>query len=65
MADLMTEKEPTLARWLEFVVKSHASDFHIGDGVSPSMRSDGDLIYLQEKQFSYEYMLRLLKETLP
>lgn len=61
----ITEKEPTLARWLEHVVKNRASDFHFGDGVCPAMRLDGDLIYLSEKPFSYEYMVRLLKETLP
>ena len=42
----MTEKEPTLNTWLEHVVKLRASDFHMGDGVCPAMRLDGELIYL-------------------
>lgn len=62
--DPLFEKEPTLAKWLELIVQNHASDFHIGDGVCPSMRVDGDLVYLSEKQFTYEYMVKLLKETL-
>src|SRR5262245_7101945 len=61
----MTEKEPTLAKWLEFIVKNRASDFHLGDGVCPSMRVDVDLVYVSDKPFSFEYMLKLLKETLP
>ena len=62
---MMTEKEPSMTKWLEYIVKCKASDFHIGDGVCPGMRLDGDLIYLSEAPFSYEYILRLLKETLP
>lgn len=58
-------KEPTMVQWLEFVVKNRASDFHIGDGVIPAVRHDGDLVYVSDKPFSFEYMLRLLKETLP
>ncbi len=61
----MTEKEPTLNKWLEHIVKLRASDFHIGDGVCPAMRLDGDLVYLSDKPFSADYMTRLLKETLP
>jgi twitching motility protein PilT len=61
----MTEKEPTMTKWLEHIVKNRASDFHIGDGVCPAMRVDGDLVYLSEKPFSYEYMIKLLKEALP
>ena len=37
----MTEKDPTLTQWLEFIVKNRASDFHMGDGVCPAMRLDG------------------------
>ncbi len=62
--DKSFEKEPSLMVWLEFVVKNHASDFHIGDGVCPSMRLDGDLVYLSEIPFSGEYIVKLLKETL-
>ncbi len=61
----MTEKEPTLNGWLEHIVKFRASDFHMGDGVCPAMRLDGDLIYISDKPFSYEYTVRLIKETLP
>ena len=61
----MTEKEPSLNAWLEHIVKLRASDFHMGDGVCPAMRLDGELVYLADKPFSYEYMVRLLKETLP
>jgi len=61
----MTEKEPTLNTWLEHIVKLRASDFHMGDGVCPAMRLDGELVYISDKPFSYEYMVRLLKETLP
>ncbi len=62
--DKSFEKEPSLNTWLQFVVQNGASDFHIGEGVCPSMRKDGDLVYLSEIPFSYEYMLKLLKETL-
>ncbi len=61
----MLEKEPSLNKWLEHIVSLRASDFHIGDGVCPAMRLDGDLQYLTDKPFSYEYMVHLLKETLP
>ena len=63
--DKSFEKEPPLVKWLEYVVQNRASDFHLGDGVCPSMRVDGDLVYLSETPFSYEYMVKLLKETLP
>ena len=63
--DKSFEKEPPLTKWLEYIVQNHASDFHIGDGVCPAMRVDGDLIYLSEIPFSFEYMVKLLKETLP
>jgi twitching motility protein PilT len=61
----MTEKEPTLTQWLEFIVKNRASDFHMGDGVCPAMRLDGELIYISDKPFSFEYTTKLLKEHLP
>ncbi len=61
----MTEKEPTLNGWLGHIVKLRASDFHMGDGVCPAMRLDGELVYLSDKPFTYEYTVRLLKETLP
>ena len=61
----MTVKEPTLNGWLEHIVKCRASDFHMGDGVCPAMRLDGELVYISDKPFSYEYTVRLLKETLP
>ena len=65
MIQPMTEKEPSMVKWLEYIVKNKASDFHIGDGVCPGMRLDGDLLYISETPFSFEYMVRLLKETLP
>ncbi len=65
MIQPMTESEPSMVRWLEYVVKNKASDFHIGDGTCPAMRLDGDLIYLSATPFSFEYVNRLLKETLP
>ena len=63
--DKAFDKEPPLNKWLEFIVQNRASDFHIGDGVCPAMRVDGELVYLSATPFSYEYMARLLKETLP
>ena len=65
MPSEMTEKEPTMNKWLEYVVKNRASDFHIGDGVCPAMRVDGDLVYVSDKPFSFDYMLKLLKDSLP
>ena len=62
--DQLFGKEPSMNQWLTYVVQNHASDFHIGDGICPSMRVDGDLVYLSETPFSYEYMLKLVKETL-
>ena len=63
--DQSFEKEPPLRQWLTYVVQNRASDFHLGDGVCPSMRVDGDLVYLSQTPFSKEYMSQLLRETLP
>ena len=62
--DKSFEKEPPLNAWLQLAVQSRASDFHMGEGVCPSIRVDGDLVYLSETPFSYEYMVKMLKETL-
>ena len=56
--------EISLNKWLEIAVQKRASDFHIGEGVCPSIRVDGELVYLDDKPFSYEYMTKLLRETL-
>jgi len=55
---------PLLSEWLKYAVQNHASDFHMGDGVCPSMRVDGELIYLSANYFEYEYMVRLIMETM-
>ncbi len=64
VVDKSFEKGATLAKWLGHVVENHASDLHIGDGVCPSMRVDGDLVYLSETPFDYEGMVKLILETL-
>ena len=64
MDPALLEKEPSLNSWLKFIAQNRASDFHIGEGISPSMRVDGDLVYLSKAPFSQEYMRRLIRESL-
>ena len=61
--DKSFESEPPMSEWLKFISQNHASDFHIGEGVCPSMRVDAALVYLSQKPFSFEYTMRLLRET--
>ncbi len=56
--------EKTLAELLEFAVKSRASDLHIGDGVKPTMRVDGDLVEISPDLFNHDYMVRLIRQHL-
>ncbi|MCG3176357.1 MAG: Twitching mobility protein [Candidatus Omnitrophica bacterium] len=56
--------EPTMVELLEYTLKNRASDLHIGDGVRPSIRVDGDLVYISEKPFTHDHMMRLLRENL-
>lgn len=57
-------KELSMAELLALTVSRKASDLHIGDGVCPSLRVDGDLVYMSEQPYSRDYMMRLIKENL-
>lgn len=54
----------SMAELLALTVSKKASDLHIGDGVCPSLRVDGELVYISDQPFSRDYMMRLLKENL-
>jgi len=58
------DKEMTLAEILKLAVSKRASDLHFGDGICPSIRVDGDLIFLSDKPFSKEYTVKLIREHL-
>lgn len=57
-------KEMSMAELLALTVSRKASDLHIGDGVCPSLRIDGDLVYFSDQPFNHDYMMRLIKENL-
>ena len=57
-------KEQSLVELLELVISKKASDLHIGDNVCPSMRIDGELVYISDQPFTHDQMVRLIKEHL-
>ncbi len=57
-------KEQTLADLLAFALSRKASDLHIGDGVCPSMRVDGELVYMSQTPFTHDQMMRLILQHL-
>lgn len=57
-------KEMSMAELLALTVQKKASDIHIGDGVCPSLRIDGELVYISDQPFSHDYMMRLIRENL-
>lgn len=58
-------QDKSLSQWLEFIIAQKASDLHLGDGVCPAMRKDGELLFISEEPFSSEYMEKLVREHLP
>src|SRR3989338_3268547 len=54
----------TLAELLTFVVSKKASDLHLGDGMAPVMRVDGELVAISETPFSHDQMMRMIREHL-
>lgn len=62
---LKTTSEPTMKELLEYAVINRASDLHIGEDVRPTIRVDGNLVYISERSFTQEHMMRLVKENLP
>ena len=57
-------KEKSLKEWIEQIVGSKASDLHLGEGVCPQMRKDGDLVKLADVPFTKEAMKSLIMEYL-
>ena len=57
-------KEPTMTELLELVIAKKSSDLHLGDGVCPSMRVDGDLVYISDTPFTPDHTRRLIREHL-
>lgn len=57
-------KESSLKELLITVVSKKASDLHIGEGVCPTMRLDGDLVLMSEQPFTKEHITKILKEYL-
>ncbi len=57
-------KDMTLAEMLSQVIQKKASDLHIGDGVIPAMRLDGDLVQMGDQPFTHDQTMRLIREHL-
>ncbi len=49
---------------LALAISKRASDIHIGDNVCPSIRVDGELIYISDVPFNYDQVIKMLKENL-
>ncbi len=56
--------DPTLEEMLRHVAANRGTDLHIGDGVMPVMRVDGDLEAISEKPFGKDVLRKLLTEYL-
>src|SRR5687768_3181659 len=56
--------ELSIVQWLQEAIARHASDLHIGDGICPTMRVDGDLVILNERPFAVGDTFKVLKEYL-
>lgn len=54
----------SMADLLALAISKRASDLHLGDGVAPAMRVDGDLVYLSETPFPHDQMVRMIREHL-
>src|SRR5688572_3990731 len=55
----------SLAEMLAHALSCGASDIHLGEGVAPMMRVDGDLLKIAEELMNGETLLRLIGEYLP
>ncbi|MBI3315501.1 MAG: type IV pilus twitching motility protein PilT [Candidatus Omnitrophica bacterium] len=58
------DKFKSLEEILRLVVSKKASDLHIGDGVCPSMRLDGELQFISDVPFTRDQVLQMLREHL-
>jgi twitching motility protein PilT len=54
----------SLEEMLRLVVSKKASDLHIGDGICPSMRLDGELQFIADAPFTHDQIIQMLKEHL-
>ncbi len=57
-------KDPTIKELLQFVISKGASDLHLGEGVTPVMRVDGELVPISDQPLTHEATIRLIKENL-
>lgn len=53
----------TLLELLQLALSKRASDVHMGVGVTPSMRVDGDLILISDVAYTKEQVMGLIRET--
>ena len=61
---MIITKDTTLAELLAFAVSKKASDLHIGDGVCPTLRVDGELVYISDTPFTHDQTKRLILQHL-
>lgn len=59
----MDSKSP-LIEFLKYAISHKASDIHLGDGVPPSVRADGELVKISETPFAPGETLKLLSQYL-
>ncbi|MEI8344756.1 MAG: PilT/PilU family type 4a pilus ATPase [Candidatus Omnitrophota bacterium] len=57
-------KDPSMLELLKYTVAAKASDLHLGAGVCPAIRVDGDLKYISDIPTSSERMVGLIREHL-
>ncbi len=57
-------KVETLDGLLEYTVSRKASDLHLGEGMCPAIRTDGDLEVISESPITHDQIYKLLREHL-
>ena len=60
----MDLNDASMAELLKYAVSRKASDLHIGDGICPAIRVDGDLETISQTPLTRERILRLISENL-
>lgn len=55
----------SLVGLLQFAISKKATDLHFGGGIRPSIRIDGQLVYISQSAFTNNQTIVLVKEQLP